>query len=1639
MFDGDTGHLVVWVRIPFLSSTTFTEFYMYYGNSSASSQQNPVAVWDSSYRMVLHLYEKTGIHYDSTANGNNGTPNGGLAQGITGKIDGADSFDGVNDFVEVPHSGTISGFTTALTASFWVRFDDSNRRQTLLNKYNTAGNQRGWYIEYRNLAPLGKTLGFFASQNGINYKEWYTSFSPTLGVYYYITLVWEANALPRFYVNGQQSPTIYTGTISYMYNSTLAPLHIGKSTYATDRYLRGTLDEIRLSNPARSPGWILTCYNDEKDPSAFYAVGAEEALPSEPIVSDPNPINGATNVPTALTELSFDLTDYQELMDYSVSTYPDVGSNSQTGVGSARYSVAISGLQYSTTYTWKLNVTDGTHWTNKTYTFTTAPAPADWWNTSWQYRRTITIDHTKVSSDQTDFPVLIDLTDNGLRTKVQANGNDFVFTDANQTKLSHEKESYNSGTGHLIVWIKVPVLSSTTDTVLYMYCGNPTCGDQQTRNAVWDSSNRMILHLAETSGTQYDSTVNGNNVTPNNGVIQGTAGKSDGSDTFDGTNDYLQTPHSDTLTVFSQGFTASFWLRLDDVSRRQTILNKYNSATGQRSWYIEYQTNLLGFFASQDGTIYREWHATFRPVAGTWYFIAIAWEPNAVPKFYVNGTQVTTSGAAKIASIYNNAGVPLYIGMCPYDGTRYLRGGLDEIRISNPSRNVGWILSSYNNQKDPTTFYQLGTEEERAPNVAPFSLVVLPDTQVYSQSYPFILDNQTRWIVDNDVNMNMLFVLHEGDIVNSDVVAQWANANSSMSRLDGHVPWAVLPGNHDGTNVGTPSENLANYNTYFPYSRFGGETWYGDAYNSINTNSYVLFSGGEDEYIVFNFQYHPSDAVLAWASTTIATYPNRRAIVVTHDYLNNTDGTRTTEGNHIWNNFVSIHADQIFLVLCGHMHGEARRQDTVNGHVVYQVLADYQTRDNGGNGWLRILEFHPAEDTIHVKTFSPYLNIWETDADSQFILNYEMVDYDDIIFDSSFETGNLKNVQFQSGDALGNRLYTGEQDHTTVSGMTDKHWWFYFSMDDVADKTVTIRLVNNEVADMSTRWAGMEPVYSFDNINWERLPLSAFAVDIPACTFQMTVTLPSEQNKIWLAPLPPYTIGLRDVLFEEFKSSPYLDVTSLGTTPGGQELKVATITDDAYSDSNKIKAYVIAMQHSTEVPGGWEADGMIRFLLSDDPTAQAVRRSYIFRIVPIVNVDGVFYGRSRYTPLREGEQYDLNRWWDDPVANMPFEIAQIFTDIQSFLPQSFNDIHSTIGIEMGSPEDAVTYTWSGGTGDATVVAFLNKIRDAGWPDTQRGTTYYACNQVHSRLGVVRSISWENPQDEFITSPGHKLTISDWREMGKAYAKGVYLDGGGVSYFVPLEFAENAERWKDVADQEYGSSFQETYDYSQATVSIQYSVLDETLTGTLTAQNLKPNFAYQLKLAGTPGTIDNEFLGFAGRWWQEEWNGTAWVNGQNLNNKGSGTSPNPNDNDYFARKSITDGSSQTGYHYRYTGYLLFGYFITDSNGDGNLYFETGNCYHVLWKTTQRAHVADDGPLKTVTFDPVLSAAYDTDYPSSTVSIFGEWERLPMGSVNLAAGNYSCQIVLTEESFHGTGPLEGNWAAAMNTNIFFSIIS
>ncbi|MFC1588558.1 DUF2341 domain-containing protein, partial [Planctomycetota bacterium] len=95
---------------------------------------------------------------------------------------------------------------------------------------------------------------------------------------------------------------------------------------------------------------------------------------------------------------------------------------------------------------------------------------------TWKYRIKITLNAAQVpNTDQNNFPVLINKTFNVWKDTAngghagQADGGDFLFTAADgSTKLSHEIEKYDNTTGELVAWVKVPVVSASTDTVIYI-------------------------------------------------------------------------------------------------------------------------------------------------------------------------------------------------------------------------------------------------------------------------------------------------------------------------------------------------------------------------------------------------------------------------------------------------------------------------------------------------------------------------------------------------------------------------------------------------------------------------------------------------------------------------------------------------------------------------------------------------------------------------------------------------------------------------------------------------------------------------------------------------------------------------------------------------------------------------------------------------------------------------------------------------------------------------------------------------------------------------------------------------------------------------------------------------------------------
>lgn len=94
---------------------------------------------------------------------------------------------------------------------------------------------------------------------------------------------------------------------------------------------------------------------------------------SIPAQSDEVPVDNLTNISISISMINVTIEDLDgDTFNWTIQTSPDIGSDSVTDEENGSKSCSISGLAYSTTYIWFVNVTDGTGWCNETYHFTTA-------------------------------------------------------------------------------------------------------------------------------------------------------------------------------------------------------------------------------------------------------------------------------------------------------------------------------------------------------------------------------------------------------------------------------------------------------------------------------------------------------------------------------------------------------------------------------------------------------------------------------------------------------------------------------------------------------------------------------------------------------------------------------------------------------------------------------------------------------------------------------------------------------------------------------------------------------------------------------------------------------------------------------------------------------------------------------------------------------------------------------------------------------------------------------------------------------------------------------------------------------------------------------------------------------------------
>lgn len=305
------------------------------------------------------------------------------------------------------------------------------------------------------------------------------------------------------------------------------------------------------------------------------------------------------------------------------------------------------------------------------------------------------------------------------------------------------------------------------------------------------------------------------------------------------------------------------------------------------------------------------------------------------------------------------------------------------------------------------------------PAKGSFCVAVLPDTQRYSLSYPKTFHAQTEWIVAQAKDRRIAAVLHLGDITHRSTRPEWEVARSAMSQLDGHVPYFMVPGNHDysdGKQLCVDRTTL--FNEYFPRKKFEDQKTFGGTFDGEPErfeNSYHKFSAGGRDFLVLALEYGPRGEVVRWANEVVARHKDRAAILVTHAYMYydnrrydwkkygakqswsphasgiaKTTNDDVHDGEELWNSLVKKH-DNFILTLNGHVLQDGLgRLVSKNeaGKNVHQVLVNFQMKPNGGDGWLRLLELAPDGKTIGTIDYSPTRNECNVSSQNKFLMAY---------------------------------------------------------------------------------------------------------------------------------------------------------------------------------------------------------------------------------------------------------------------------------------------------------------------------------------------------------------------------------------------------------------------------------------------------------------------------------------------------------------------------------------------------------------------------------------------------------------------------------------------------------------------------
>lgn len=368
-----------------------------------------------------------------------------------------------------------------------------------------------------------------------------------------------------------------------------------------------------------------------------------------------------------------------------------------------------------------------------------------------------------------------------------------------------------------------------------------------------------------------------------------------------------------------------------------------------------------------------------------------------------------------------------------------------------------------------------------------------------------------------------------------------------------------------------------------------------------------------------------------------------------------------------------------------------------------------------------------------------------------------------VMVSSDFDAGSIDTLWESKPNFL-----TGRTRHWKQKSSNDnQYYWFYFKLNNVANKDITITL--DSLAGIYRGGPhliytkGTRPVYSYDQKNWERINEVQYDPRLHALRFRNRFT----QDSVWIAYAHPFSYGQGSALMDSVSGKKYLTSETLGVTQQGRNIHLLTVTDTSIPDAEKKVVFITTLQHAGEYCGGYVVSGLLNFLLSEDESAAIARKTTVYKIIPMMNPDGIFHGITRFN----GNYEDLNQEWDDDFTDtihLPVEpeVAGVKKWIRGWL-RSGRHIDLGLDIHSQGQEGSMNLLHTPKAVLADLEPHLNKYWTVKYVPMEFSGSLNDClaKEFH-----IPSGTFEIPQSRI--KNGAYLTIADYHNYGKGIALGI---------------------------------------------------------------------------------------------------------------------------------------------------------------------------------------------------------------------------------------------------------------------------